>query len=336
MKTLFLTAVTSLLLFASCESVELLNIDYMRPAEVSFPASLRRVGIVNNIADVATEQQPGQLPALQGDAVCQSLSQELADRNYFSEVIICDSALRAANESPRPLSNEEVRRLSHDLGVDMLISLEAAPIRAQHKLEFIADWQAWRGLTEATVYPVVSLYLPGRNKPMVTLQSTDSIYWEGYGSTETEAKSQLVADSVIWREASDFAGTLPVEKLLPSWQKAVRHYFISNSPRLRDAAVLVRDDRWHEAVNIWKQEYDTHRSKDTKKKYYAAHNLALGYEMLDSLTTAQRWTGEAKRIAHILMDKNEDNRAYLQADSIYETQLKQRIDELTRLDAQMR
>ncbi len=41
-----------LLLLAGCQSVEQLSIDYMMPADVSFPASLKRVAIVNNMPEV--------------------------------------------------------------------------------------------------------------------------------------------------------------------------------------------------------------------------------------------------------------------------------------------
>ena len=38
------------LLLGSCQSVEQLSIDYMLPAEVSFPATLKRVAVVNNLS----------------------------------------------------------------------------------------------------------------------------------------------------------------------------------------------------------------------------------------------------------------------------------------------
>ena len=36
------------LLLGGCQTVEQLSIDYMLPAEVSFPPSLKRVAVVNN------------------------------------------------------------------------------------------------------------------------------------------------------------------------------------------------------------------------------------------------------------------------------------------------
>ena len=37
---------------AGCQTVEPLAIDYMLPADVSFPPSLKRVAIVNNMPEV--------------------------------------------------------------------------------------------------------------------------------------------------------------------------------------------------------------------------------------------------------------------------------------------
>ena len=40
------------LLLGGCQTVEQLSIDYMLPAEVSFPPSLKRVAVVNNMPSI--------------------------------------------------------------------------------------------------------------------------------------------------------------------------------------------------------------------------------------------------------------------------------------------
>ena len=44
--------VCCVLLFSGCQSIEQLSIDYMLPAEVSFPSALRRVAVVNNMPPI--------------------------------------------------------------------------------------------------------------------------------------------------------------------------------------------------------------------------------------------------------------------------------------------
>lgn len=53
----------------------------------------------------------------------ESLAEEIAHQNYFDEVVICDSALRANDKLAREnmLSQEEVSQLASDLGVDLLL-----------------------------------------------------------------------------------------------------------------------------------------------------------------------------------------------------------------------
>ena len=105
-------------LLGGCQSVEPLSIDYMLPAEISFPTNLRRVAVVNNMPPVPDnqmiienrEEQPKARTEVarktgyfNGNAriALESLAETLADENYFDEVVICDSALRANDKVQR-------------------------------------------------------------------------------------------------------------------------------------------------------------------------------------------------------------------------------------------
>ena len=44
--------------FSSCQTVEQLSIDYMLPAEISFPNELKRVAVVNNVSDTPDNTLP--------------------------------------------------------------------------------------------------------------------------------------------------------------------------------------------------------------------------------------------------------------------------------------
>ena len=106
-------------------------IDYLVPAEVSFPSELRRVAIVNNMSETPenkliksdSSKKDGEIARdvvyYNGDAkiATESLAESIAQGNYFEEVIICDSALRANDKSAREstLSQEEVKELKEKL-----------------------------------------------------------------------------------------------------------------------------------------------------------------------------------------------------------------------------
>ena len=93
------------------------------------------------------------------------------------------------------------------------------------------------------------------------------------------------------KQASEFAGTVPVRHLLPYWKTSNRYLFSGGSVNMRDAAVYAKEENWSKAVELWKQTYET---KKGKQKMYAAYNTALGYEMQDSIDTALEWALKAQ------------------------------------------
>ena len=158
-----------LMFLAGCQTVEPLAIDYMLPADVSFPPSLKRVAIVNNMPEVpdnkpilAKEKKKDDFEIASktdyynGNAAIatESLAEALAHENYFNEVVICDSALRAHDVTPREgvLSQEETNRLVHDLDVDLLIALENVQIRSVRKIKYMRDWGIYYGTVDARIY----------------------------------------------------------------------------------------------------------------------------------------------------------------------------------------
>lgn len=343
----------------SCQSIGYLSIDYMQPGEVSFPAGLKRVGIVNNApqaseiahqhatqnnADV-DEEALKRKEIWDGDAsiTAESLAQGIADRNYFDEVIICDSALRSHDVQPREatLSREEVLRLSQDLNVDFLVSVESVPIVAERKVGFDPLYNVFLGVTRATISPTIRIYLPGRTRPMLTLAETDSIFWETDGISMGQAIRRFIPDKQLMEEASEYAGTIPLDKLLPYWVTRHRIYYTGGSSLMRDAAIYARENNWPEAVRLWKTVYD---SKKGKQKMRAAYNLALGYEMQDSIDLAYDWCRKAEDLAYQI-DGVESKIVEQGVDAdivpnfamvrLYTEELKKRKETLTRLQMQM-
>lgn len=349
------------LLLGGCQTVEQLSIDYMLPAEISFPPSLKRVAVVNNMPAV-----PDNRPILEekdekpksktevarkaqyfnGDArtTTEALAEALAQENYFDEVIICDSALRAGDRTPREstLGRSEVESLTESLDVDFLIALENVQIRALQKIEHIPQADLYAGTLDVKVYPTVRVYLPNRNGPMVSIQASDSIFWEHTAPHLAQAGAGLIGEEEMLREASGFAGTVPVRQLLPHWQTATRYLFTGRSVNMRDAAVYVRENNWERAVELWKEVYRTR--KKGKQKMQAAYNLALGYEMQDSIQEAEQWALKAQEEAY-KVDRIEEKNApggvdisdvpnYFAATQ-YLNELQKRKQGITRLNGQM-
>ncbi len=293
-------------LLAGCQTPESLSIDYLRPAEISFPETLRRVAVLDNVP-AATEPMgarfahEGEKNYFHGDAAIatESLARSIADQNYFDEVVVCDSALRAADTSmaPRMLEQEEVERLTDELDVDFLIALEGVEIGAVRRLKELPQWGVCYGSVDATVLPTVRIYLPGRKSPMLTVSRPDSIFWEETGTLDY-VEAFLVSDRRMVSEASEFAGTIPVKMLLPTWKTTQRSLYTGGSVDMRDAAVFARQQQWDSAIALWQRQYNN--SKKPSPRFKASYNLALAHEMQDSIHTALEWIEKALTEAAIL------------------------------------
>ena len=62
-----------------------------------------------------------------GKTAAEALAEEIANANYFEQVIICDSALRGQDTELREdvmLTQDEVQKLAADLGVDLIFSFD--------------------------------------------------------------------------------------------------------------------------------------------------------------------------------------------------------------------
>lgn len=310
---ILLLAVT---LLTGCQSLDQLSIDYMQPARISFPDELKRVGIINNVpenlpnllarqfTDTPDKEADGLLhkttyyngtPAL----AIESLAQAIADEQYFEQVVICDSVLRANDTQLRAggLSLEEINQLCSDLDVDVLISLEALQMREVRDIGYIPEFGVFGGQVAVNVRPTINLYLPGRDTPVTTVNASDSIYWDEVGGSYNNVRSRLINTEEMVKQASDFAGTIPVNSLLPHWVTTDRNFFTNGNIKMRDGVVYAHEGQWDKAAELWQQAYNN--SKSAKKQCYAAYNLALAYEMQDNIEEAFKWISTALEKASV-------------------------------------
>lgn len=305
----YILIVVCALVMGSCQSIEELSIDYLVPADVSFPPSLKRVGIVDNmpsapeniiIADstkglFTKHELAKQTKYFNGNPTIttEALAGAVEKEKYFDEVVICDSALRSHDILPREstLSKTEVENLIKKLDVDFIVSLENVQLSSVRRIHFLPEWGIYQGSVDVKVYPTVKIYLPSRNGPMVTIHPQDSIFWEQESRNKEQLHARLIDDKDMIKQASEFAGSVPVKHFIPYWKTVQRYYLIGNSSLMRDAAVYAREKKWDKAIALWEE---TYKSKKGKQKMYAAYNLALGYEMKDSLDIAEKWASKAQ------------------------------------------
>jgi len=293
------------LFVCSCVSISQISIDNLEPAKVSFPKDIKTVAIINNtITDKETieTEERGEFNLListkstfQGNAklTTEVFAESVAAANFFNEVIICDSALREKDLLPREseLSQNEVKKLTSNLGVDMLLSVENITIKTDQRTHYVDN--IFRSTIDATVAPMIKVYLPSRAKPLFIVYPEDKIYWDGYGLSPEVAEKNLITKDSLIKEASAFAGELPTKVILPRWEKANRFYYTSGCLELRDGGALVREDSWDDAFELWQTAY---KKKSKKIKMRTAFNIALYYELQNNIEQAIEWAEKADQL----------------------------------------
>lgn len=348
-----------ILVLTSCQTIEELSIDYMVPASISFPSELKRVAIVNNVPSnggyVSVSESPkAEEPVgrelkkatvfFDGNAqlASESLAESLSKANYFDEVVICDSVLRSKDILPREatLSQVEVKQLAKNLDVDAIISIEGLKIKAVKGIQFLSDWGLFQSTTDAKIFSGLRIYIPSRKVPMVTVNVSDSIYWEETGTSEASVLKRSIDDKELVKEASDFAGTIPVKYLTPYWKTANRFIYTNGSVEMRDAAIYVKEKSWDKAHTLWEKAF---QSKNKKRQMRSALNIALYYEMNDSLQNAEKWALKAQSLAREVEKVDEKTRDNFDMRNVpnyyyitlYVGELQERLSYLPKLNMQM-
>ena len=309
---------------ASCSSIQSFTFDELIPAETSFPEQLATVAVVNNMVAIpAPKSSLLTLGSLEGDGKIASemLAGSLADSHYFRQIIICDSALRGKEVVPftghRMLTSQEVDRLAAELGVDMLFSLERIAIHTESKQIVYPQLSVPFEALQVHLAPTLSVYVPGRDKPMRVLTVRDSVYWDIDPS---------VSDKAVVKEISERASSLLIPHLTPHWENTARIYFSGGSPEMRDAVVCLQENDWAGAQSLWESVYESRKKGNLKLT--AAFNAALACEMQGDISKSFTWLTKAKALAK---PGTEEEKVI----GFYASQLEKRKEELPRLELQM-
>lgn len=328
------------LFLSGCASFEPLSIEYLKPAEISFPNELKRVAVINNTLrdsrsivegnwtdkpDLDTKLSFRETKYYIGNAykTVESLSKAIANENYFDEVVLCDSIERAdsliSDTESQNLTLKEVADLTNQLDVDFLISLEDIRLRTVKEINYEPAFEIFYGTIDVKTMPIIRIYFPGRSG--ISFMGNDSIYWDQVGESIYQVKSAFVSEKEMIEQASDYAGAILVKKLIPHWENADRMYYNGGSVNMRDAAVFAKEGEWDKAIELWQKVFN---AKKNKLQMFAAHNLAVGYEMKDNLQKAYEFEQNALQIASQLAKGKVATSPYYVFLSYYLKQLEER------------
>jgi hypothetical protein len=321
MKIYALCAAALVCCLASCGSIQTLTFDQLCPATVNFPEQVRNIAVVNNMPAIPEAKRTlltlGDMNG-NGKRSAEMLASALADSKYFNQVMICDSALNETSMSGRRvLTVQEVTQLAEELDADAIFSLDQVNIHTERDEIFYPGLPGTWSVIKAKVTPVLSLYIPGRERPMNIIAKTDSLQWDA---------GMAPSDRQMQEEAASFSAYMLTQMLVPYWQQAERLYYDGGCVEMRDAAVCVRENDWQGAYDLWHSLYEQTRSK--KLKVRSAINLALASEMQGDVMQAEKWL---KEVEDKIVPGSDEDVVW----KFYAGQLAKRIKEFPHLNSQM-
>ena len=133
-------------------------------------------------------------------------------------------------------------------------------------------------------------------------QNIDTINWIEPAYNLREAKRVLPPRKDAIFNAADVAGTQFGEYISPHWVDVDRMYYQSGHSELKKTDKMVAENRWLDAVEIWKKNTTNRNKKIAAKSMF---NLALACEMQGEIDAAMDW---AVKSYYVLVNKNEVHR----------------------------
>lgn len=271
-----------LLLFTSCSEVMYLTVEQLLPPEVMPRQMARSVGIINNFSqnNVIVVNENACIYPCNADSVKDRIALSFANTGVLDRVVVLDSLFYHPDSiTPHILPQEEVNALCKELEVGMLYSVEYACLTFNPAGRFISR--------PLSLYLCTRFYTP----------DTDSVGGTKHLDKKTIDRwvdSMDEIDSLMPKVPAMLA-EIAVDPYLPSWKERERVFYYDRlCYELREGKVYVREGNWEAASGQWRA---LATSRQRIRRFAAAYNMALYYEMTDSIDNAIASLDLAKEIA---------------------------------------
>lgn len=342
----FAIALFSILFLGSCAGIQYMTVETREPAQVTLPSSVKSILIVNNVL-----QQPDNIGhnikrlgkeqtdriKVSADSIAifytEALSQFLGEEEYFNTVKYYQKPLRTDEDfwQESPIVPEIMNKLRTTTGTDAIISLDKLVLQTDWSEFFRQEGYNYAGMT-GKIHSVIRVYLPSMEGKIPVVQFTDSMKWEGYDIRDGRAYADLVIPSQekAMKQLAVFAAEKLTKVFSPHWENQNRWYYTQMSSTMREGEIFAKGNQWFNAIEKWKESYEKERNKLNQAK--AAHNIALGYEMLDDMNKAYEWATTA---ADLFQQSTTDSSLERRRSALFKKEIERRKNTANKLNMQI-
>ncbi len=304
MRRLFYLLLT--VVFSACSSYEYLSIDALIPAKYSIPPEIKSVVIVNNspvfrgkdVHKIKLNNRVSYLDTIWYDDfglnVVNTLKEELIARKFYDTVYVDNSGKYATGTKLTP---SQVYSICKDYNAEGVIALQRYFYNTVYNIDEYDVITVGSLDVNSVLLWVMHNNISG--KPEVNDLEKDTISWTADGPDIMDMANNLPGIKSGLEELSYYVGGKSADLFAPYWQTQKRVFYAKGKFGFMQATELVRNNKWREAMQIWKSIYD---SSQKKTKERAAFNLAVGAEILGDFVTAKAWIKQCYDILKVLPD----------------------------------
>lgn len=230
------------------------------------------------------------------------LGKNLKYNNTFNEIhVIPELFKRHSGEKLPALDYNITDKIAAATNSDLLISLETFSCFYS---EYPASEQIPGESNEVVTVAVWAVYNPRTQDLIERKTMIDTVLWSDYNNSNANFRhnNQLPSRITALQIAAQMAGENYSKRFTASWETANRLYSIPPLPDFAAADKLVQQEKWDDAIVLWRRYAD---DSNGKMAINARYNLALAYEMKDELDSARKWLESAQQIASDYRSKND-------------------------------
>lgn len=339
-KTLFILIVLTIL--TGCGSINYVNIETYKPAEITFPSMVSKVLIVNNA--VAQPEKSGYeyklMGAVQDTArakadsalfdIGRSLGLAILETNYFNDVLLFHESTRNDKNhlEDKKLSQETIQTLCEETGADAVISIDRLLFDMNRNIISFGNGFFF-GVVDVKATSTMRAYIPTRETPLATVLLSDSLSWSEQGESIKELNYYLPSPENALRETAAYLGEIAAPNFVPHWNNEQRWYYTGINTEWKQAAAYAATQRWDMAEEQWLFAFQRTRNETQQAKL--ASNIAFVKEMQGNYAEALEWAEKATA----LFKKKGENTSNYQLLYQYVQALKERINENRKLNIQI-
>ena len=270
------------LLLISCSELLYFSVEQMLPPEIMPEQTAKSIGVVNNFSqhNVIVINDEALIFPCDPDSVKEQIALSFANAGILDRVVVLDSLLYPLDSiTPQILPQNKVNALCQELEVNMLYSVDYACVITN---------TAARGIGRPVIaYLCSRIYTPDTDSISGTATMDRKIVENWYYDTAQVRRLMPQVPKMLAEEA--------IEPYLPSWKERERVFYYDRlCYELREAKVYVDENNWEAAGEQWST---LATSKQRLRRFQSAYNMALYYEMTDSIDKAIASLDLAKEIA---------------------------------------